>query len=93
MAEMARAHHNDLQHDEDGVPQGPDRERCIRKSLQALEMSVSNEQRDSLGASITYDECESALRFSKNGTAPGRDGIPYELWKTLHARIVEDRRH
>ncbi|EIW60974.1 uncharacterized protein TRAVEDRAFT_86246, partial [Trametes versicolor FP-101664 SS1] len=34
-----------------------------------------------------------ALRFSKSGTAPGKDGIPYEVWKTLSARFTEDSRH
>ncbi|OSC98506.1 DNase I-like protein [Trametes coccinea BRFM310] len=93
MAEMARRHHDDLQQDERGLPQGNDREECIRAALESLDAKLSNDQAEDMGAEITYNECMLALRFSKSGTAPGKDGIPYEVWKTLNDRFIEDSRH
>ncbi|KAH9890117.1 Endonuclease/exonuclease/phosphatase, partial [Cubamyces lactineus] len=93
MAEMARNHHDHVQLDEEGVPPPEEREECIKVALESLDVGLSDEQAEQMAAAITYEECEIALKFSKSGTAPGRDGIPYDLWKTLHARFVEDRRH
>ena len=32
----------------------------------------------------TQSQIEEALQLSKNGSATGLDGCPYELWKALH---------
>ncbi|OSD03194.1 DNase I-like protein, partial [Trametes coccinea BRFM310] len=93
MAEMARKHHDDLQSDENGLPQGEEREQCIRTAIDSLDAKLSDDQAKDMGAGITYDECKAALRLSKSGTAPGKDGIPYEVWKTLNDRFIEDSRH
>ncbi|KAI9056417.1 DNase I-like protein, partial [Trametes sanguinea] len=93
MAEMARTYHDDIQRDERGVPQGDERERCIGEALLSLDAHLDDEQASGMAAPITYEECALALRFSKNGTAPGKDGLPYEVWKTLQQRFVEDSRH
>ncbi|OSC96465.1 DNase I-like protein, partial [Trametes coccinea BRFM310] len=93
MAEMARNYHEQVQLDEEGVPPPDEREQCIRITLDSLDVGLGPEQATQLAADITYDECEIALKHSKSGTAPGQDGIPYELWKTLHARFIEDQRY
>ncbi|KAJ3002608.1 hypothetical protein NUW54_g5756 [Trametes sanguinea] len=93
MAEMARNYHDRVQMDEEDVPPPEEREVCIRTALESLDVAISTEQADEMAAEITYEECEIALKFSKSGTAPGLDGIPYELWKTLHARFTENSRH
>ncbi len=92
MAEMARTHHMNVQRDEPGAPTPLAREADIQKALDSIEVKVREEQAAELGGEIAYDECALALRVSKNGTAPGLDGTPFELWKTLHARYVEDKR-
>ncbi|KAH9858141.1 Endonuclease/exonuclease/phosphatase [Lenzites betulinus] len=93
MAEMARAYHDNIQRDERDVPDPPVREECIVEALDSLDARLNDEQVAEMDALITYEECEFALKHSKSGTAPGLDGLPYELWKTLHARFLEDKRH
>ena len=45
--------------------------------------------------STSYAQVKVALKLSKNGTAMGLDGCPYELWKELddlHTEAVENRK-
>lgn len=93
MAEMARAHHDDVQKDGDDVTAAPQRERDIVAALESITTRISEQQAADMGATISRDDCDLALKFAKTGTAPGLDGIQYEVWKTLHARYVEDARH
>ncbi len=92
MAAMARTHHMNVQRDDADAKPAEERERDIRKALDSLDVTVAETQARELGELITYEECALSLRLSKNGTAPGLDGIPFEVWKTLHARHVEDAR-
>lgn len=92
MAEMARTHHMNVQRDEEGTKPAEEREKDIQTALSSVDTNVTRQQADELGARLTYDECALSLRFAKNGTAPGLDGIPFEFWKALHARHVEDLR-
>ncbi|KAL7279519.1 hypothetical protein ACG7TL_007362 [Trametes sanguinea] len=93
MAEMAREHHDSIQRDEAGIPLCDERERCIQIALASLENGLEAEESMKMAKDFTYEECELALHSAKSGTAPGRDGIPYEVWKTLQARFTEDSRH
>ncbi len=93
MAELARRHHMNLQRDDADVRDPDAREKDIQTALQSLEAKVSDEQAEEMGKPFSYQECVIALRFSKNGTAPGLDGLTYEVWKTLHDRFIEDSRH
>ncbi len=92
MAEMARTHHMHVQRDDPGMKTAAERELDIEAALDSLDETVSEEQAADLGGEITYDECARSLRTAKNGTAPGLDGIPFEVWKALHARHTEDIR-
>ncbi len=92
MADMARTHHMNVQRDEQGLRPSHEREQDIDSALNSLEARVSEDQKIGLERELTYEECALSLRLAKNGTAPGLDGIPFELWKTLHARHVEDLR-
>ncbi|KAI0822595.1 Endonuclease/exonuclease/phosphatase, partial [Trametes gibbosa] len=93
MAEMVRAHHDNLQWDEDGLPFPERRDECIEEALASIDRRLDDTKTADLAALITYEECKIALRFSKSATAAGLDGFQYEIWKTLHARYVEDNRH
>ncbi|CDO71547.1 hypothetical protein BN946_scf184911.g17 [Trametes cinnabarina] len=93
MAEMARNYHDGVQRDGPEVTSGDQRENDIQTALASLDAKVSPCQAAELGASIDRDDCELALKYSKVGTAPGKDGIQYEVWKTLHERFKEDSRH
>ncbi len=92
MAEMARNHHVNVQRDDPDTKPAELREIDIGIALDSLDAHLDSHQAESIGGEITYDECELSLRVAKNGTAPGLDGIPFELWKTIHARCIEDRR-
>ncbi|KAI5824634.1 hypothetical protein K523DRAFT_221703, partial [Schizophyllum commune Tattone D] len=92
MAELARKYHRDLQKDEQETHQDT-REAAIREALQSIEKRLSEEQSEELAHMPTREELEDALKFSKSGSAPGLDGIPYEMWKVLNDRFIEDSRH
>ncbi len=92
MAEMARRHHMNVQRDDAGAKPADARNTDIETALNSLDAVVSVEQAAKLGSEITYEECAMSLRLSKNGTAPGLDGMPFEVWKALHARHIEDSR-
>ncbi|EIW60172.1 DNase I-like protein, partial [Trametes versicolor FP-101664 SS1] len=93
MAEMARVHHDDLQKDGPDVKPRAQRLKDMETALNSLEARVTPEQAEEMGASIDWSDCELALKFAKTGTAPGLDGLQYEVWKAMHARFVEDSRH
>ncbi len=92
MATMARAHHMNVQRDDSGMRSTEEREQDIEEALDSLDARVTDDQATNLGRTLTYEECVLSLRLSKNGSAPGLDGIPFELWKALHARHTEDSR-
>lgn len=93
MAELARHHHNEIQKDGPEIKPEMVRAADIDTALSNITARLSDNEAESVGANIERDECELALRFSKSGSAPGLDGIPYEVWKTLNERYKEDRRH
>ncbi|KAI0714819.1 Endonuclease/exonuclease/phosphatase [Earliella scabrosa] len=93
MAEMARAYHHNIQRDDPATTKTPnERERDIQTALDSLDTKISAHEFEELDKPLEYDECEVALRCAKSGSAPGMDGIPFEVWKTLHARYEEDSR-
>ncbi len=92
MAEMARTHHMNVQRDGPEVRQAEEREADIAAALGSIAARVPDDRALELGGEITYDECLLSLRCSKSGSAPGLDGLPFEFWKTLHARFTEDSR-
>ncbi len=92
MAAMARTHHMTVQRDDADIKPRDEREGDIVLALNRLDVEVTGEQAQQLGEALTYDEVVLSLRFAKNGSSPGLDGIPFELWKTLRARHVEDSR-
>ncbi len=92
MAEMARTHHMNVQRDDATVKPPHERQADITIALDSLETKVNEAQSEELGKEISYEECVLSLRFAKNGTSPGLDGVPFEFWKSLHARYIEDSR-
>ncbi len=93
MAEMARTHHMNVQRDDTSTKSNEARECDITAALNNLEAKVTELQAEQLGDKITYEDVTLSLRFAKNGSSPGLDGVPFEFWKTLQARFAEDARH
>ncbi|KAI0769580.1 hypothetical protein BD413DRAFT_604740 [Trametes elegans] len=93
MAEVARAHHNSMQRDGPHTTPPDQRERDICTTLDSLDVSIDELCAEDMAALINHDDCEFVLKYAKTGTAPGIDGIQYEVWKTLHDRFREDSCH
>ena len=92
MAELTRTYHELLQL-EDLLPEtDPDRMEAIARTLDAI--PASNKLQDPttspLNGILTLDDLKRALRGAKLGSAAGPDGIPYEVWKHLHAKFETD---
>ncbi|KAI0743030.1 Endonuclease/exonuclease/phosphatase [Daedaleopsis nitida] len=90
MCEIARSHHMNLQEDGSDEVDSAQRDLAIEECTQSLDAGLSLQQSCDMGAKISYGENEIALRFAKNESTPGIDGIPYEVWKTMHARVAFD---
>ncbi|KAI9056270.1 DNase I-like protein, partial [Trametes sanguinea] len=93
MAALARAHYDGVQTDGPEINPEEVRQADIREVLKLVTERLAEPRVERLGAVIEKDECELALKCAKGGTAPGLDGIQYEVWSTLHARWKEDARH
>ncbi|KAL1761248.1 Endonuclease/exonuclease/phosphatase, partial [Schizophyllum commune] len=95
MAEMARQYHWHLQEDDESDPNwkpAHERETVIQEVLDNIECQITDEQAEEMAADFEYEEVLTALKFSKNGSSPGIDGIPYEFWKVLNERAIQDSR-
>ena len=90
MAEITRKYHNNLQLKQLLDYDLPERREAIREVLQQIpESQKFNAPEADINNLITTDQVIHALLTSKNGTATGLDGIPYELWKLLHDQHVQ----
>ncbi|OSD00579.1 DNase I-like protein, partial [Trametes coccinea BRFM310] len=93
MAEIARAHYDGVQRDDCPTIDVERRDQDISDVLEHVNVRLTEAQQEKLSAELTWEECECALMGAKNGTAPGLDGIQYEVWKRMHERFKEDKRH
>lgn len=91
MANMARDYHEKLQDEVQDVSEAV-REEKIAKVLSNIKARTSILQKEKLGAGIAKPEIAKALKKSKNASAPGLDGIPYEFWKSVNDQYINDSR-
>lgn len=91
MATLARDYHESLQEDYHNVTTEI-REEKINKVLNTITARTTPVQREKLGAGISKLEITKALKKSKNSSAPGLDGIPYEFWKSINDQFINDSR-
>jgi ribonuclease HI/exonuclease III len=94
MARLAQEYHNNLQRD--GLTDQGDQEEHERSLNEILSTIPENQQMQepmhtTMNQNATEAQVEEALRLSKNGSATGMDGCPYELWKSLHSRYQTAR--
>jgi len=84
ITEAFRAHYDSVQKRELDVDPAA-REAAIQEILLNPEIPRAAASTDfaDMNTKVTRDLIELALRESASGTAPGIDGIPYELWKKL----------
>ena len=86
MAQLARDYHEKLQQCEQTLhPTTEEIETQLDHLLNEIpnNQKLNNRQQTTMNQPITPNQVARALKLTKNGTATGLDGCPYELWKTL----------
>jgi hypothetical protein len=89
MAELARRYHETLQIDErDQRINDEERDRTLSDILGEIpnEQKIPDPERTTLNWKVTEEQITEALKRTKDGSATGLDGCPYELWKSLEKR-------
>ena len=86
MAQIAAEHHNDLQF-MDCDPYATPSETIINEVLGNMRAKITEESKTTLAESISESDVRYAIRKSANDKAPGLDGIPIELWKSMDDQI------
>ncbi len=81
MAKTAMHHYDGLQADPE--IHECDHERAIGVALEPLDAKLSTQKKGELAKRIKRLEVAEAVRESPLGKAPGLDGLPAEVWKTL----------
>ncbi|KAF5324177.1 hypothetical protein D9619_011162 [Psilocybe cf. subviscida] len=82
MAELATEHHVNLQSLE--LPDDNDENSCnTEEVLSSLSSFLTEEQTISLDNTFDDEDIESSIHHLPPGTAPGLDGLPHELWKSV----------
>ncbi|KAJ3975122.1 hypothetical protein EV361DRAFT_1012222, partial [Lentinula raphanica] len=92
MANMMAQFHGNLQEDEN-QPDQAIRTETIQRILHRITKRAPVEHSQRMSELLTDDDVEEALRLSANHKAPGLNGIPYEVWKILHARYKDAIAH
>ena len=82
MAQIAAKHHEEMQFRDGNPHELPDVDK-MNKILENVSAKISDESRRKLSENISPDEVREAIKRTSNDKAPGLDGIPIELWKSM----------
>ncbi len=82
MAAIAKDHYNGVQ-DDPLKPTKEEHEEAMVNILDNEMTKLTGDQKADMGKPVEYMEVQRAILEAANGKAPGIDGIPSELWKTL----------
>jgi len=89
MAELARNHHDTLQDEDIDPDMSPEEyDRMLDEILREIpeRQRLEEPERTRMSWKVTENQVSKALHRTKDGTATGLDGCPYELWKALEKR-------
>ncbi|KAJ3999732.1 Endonuclease/exonuclease/phosphatase [Lentinula boryana] len=92
MAELAKEYHNNLQQLGIDDNRSLERNHAINDTLDEIKTAINNEQQEQLKGKFNPPEIREAVRLTKNNSAPGLDGVPYELFKTIIRQCEEDKK-
>uniref|UniRef100_A0A0W0F9Z8 Reverse transcriptase domain-containing protein n=1 Tax=Moniliophthora roreri TaxID=221103 RepID=A0A0W0F9Z8_MONRR len=86
MANLAKCYYDKLQFK--GRNEVPNKVRVeyIEKVLGRITQHLNEQDADRVNTLLTVEDVSEALKLSANGKAPGLDGIPYEVWRSLESR-------
>ena len=82
MAQIAARHHDGLQNI-DHDPRNPPDTQSLNEILRPIKTKLSEASKAKLSEPISEEDVLEALKKTANEKAPGLDGIPTELWKSL----------
>ena len=85
MASLAKTYHENLQQTDLGNVDQNSHETLLNPILHKIpgNQQLTEPERTEMNEEISKAQVAKALRLSKNGSATGMDGCPYELWKAL----------
>jgi hypothetical protein len=89
MMEIAVNHHEKLQEKPEMTME---RENAIEKLKETSTKKLEDEDKKKLEKKTTKEEISEAIKKAPNGTSPGIDGIPYELYKKMIKRKEENKK-
>ncbi|KAG2105876.1 uncharacterized protein F5147DRAFT_522560, partial [Suillus discolor] len=93
MAQIAHDYHESLQEDSLSDQEKDIRATEIRNTLREIPQAQKLQNENSpLHNPLKENSILKALYASKAGSAAGIDGIPYEVWKSLHEKHLDDRK-
>ncbi|KAJ6468853.1 hypothetical protein C8R45DRAFT_837662 [Mycena sanguinolenta] len=89
MANIARDYHDNVQHKDKPDPYA----KLLATSmvLEQCNAHLNEDQHDSMNQRLLASELKIALKMSKNSSAPGIDGLPYEFYKWLEIEFRNDQ--
>ena len=86
MANIVQTYHDNLQKMNILPTDDPTHQAVEEEVLTHIpESQKFNSPESKLHSMLNQTHVAEVLKTSKNGTATGLDGLPYELWKALHA--------
>ena len=90
MAKLARKYHDEIQNADlnDDDEEFYERINLIMEEIPKTQ-TLEEPNETTLHNQVTEGQTDKALDLSKNGSATGMDGCPYELWKTLKKHYNE----
>ncbi|KAJ3969517.1 hypothetical protein EV361DRAFT_828384, partial [Lentinula raphanica] len=92
MAELAKEYHSSLQGLGIDDNREAEREVAINETVDQIKTAVDPEQQAQLSEECSALRVREALKLTKNNSAPGLDGVPYELYKTIIRQCDDDRK-
>jgi len=90
MSQIAASYHNDLQF-EGHDPHNIENASKLDTILNNLRRKLSDTNKTKICEKITEDDVRYAIKKTNNEKAPGLDGIPIELWKSMDDQYKNDK--
>jgi hypothetical protein len=91
MSELAKTYRGRLQKEEPNIG-SEERARIINETTARVKRKLDDQESEEIGSPITREEIQRALKQSDKNSAPGLDGISFELWKALATNHEKETR-
>ena len=92
MTEIAAKYHEKIQLN-DHNPREPPNADLLNEILSGIRAKVTTRSKEMLAEQISEEEVREAIRRTNNEKAPGLDGIPIELWRSLDEQYMASKKN